>query len=200
MAPFLRPFLAVAPTTLADPATGRPYPFSGLYTTVDLPKGAFLGFYNGVFKDGSYGGRDAYVFSLSEVHIRPGRPRGKKSSGAVDPLRHPLAMCNEPPVGTRANVCAVEMTRAKDTLPGLPAKTRISALAFFTCRPVAGGQELFVHYGPQYHRGHYTPPPGSDAVVGEACYVAKPERETPMQMMQHFGLLYVDPECYVVHE
>lgn len=198
MPPFIRPFLTVAQTTLQHPETGEQYEFHGLYTGVNIPKGSFLGFYNGRFKDGEYRGRNSYVFSLSEMYIHP-----SKTKGYVDPMRYPLAMCNEPPNGTVANVCAVEFSKAKNVIPQLPSSASISALAFYTCRDVKGGEELFIHYGEAYHRGHYV---NYDTVadpltlVGKPCTVLKRDREMPMDMMRHFGLLYVDSECFVEME
>lgn len=194
MAPFLRPFLAVSQTTLKHPATHERYPFYGLFTTVDLPKGSFLGFYSGVFRDGEFRGRNAYVFSLSNAYIRP-----KKVKGQIDPTRYPLAMCNEPPVSTDANVCAVEFSKARGVIPQLPPTSSISALAFYTCRAVRAGEELFVHYGAHYDRSHYALYDDVDdplELVGRPCKTLKAERELPMDMMQRFGLLYVDKECY----
>ena len=195
MAPFLRPFLAVAQTTLKNPKTGKRYPFNGLFTTVHLRKGSFLGFYSGAFKDGEFRGRDAYVFSLSNVYIQPTKVKGR-----IDATRYPLAMCNEPPPSTDANVCAVEFSKARGVIPQLPPNTDISALAFYTCRDVKGGEELFVHYGSRYDRSHYdlykkTANPLN--LVGRPCKTLKAEREMPIDMMRYFGLMYVDPECYV---
>lgn len=197
MAPYHRPFLATARTTLRDPTTGEQFPFQGLYTTVDLPAGAFLGFYNGVFRDGSFRGRDAYVFALSNVYIRP-----KKKRGVVDAWQYPLAMCNEPELGKVANVYTVEFTRAKDVIPHLHPKTEVAALGFYTCRPVKGGEELFVHYGKYYDRSHYYNPNGRPPreLIGSPCRGNKDSRETPMGMAQTYGLYYVDSECYVVLE
>jgi len=198
MAPCLRPFLSVAQTTLVHPDTNARYPFDGLFTTVDLPKGAFLGFYSGSFRDGEYRGRDAYVFSLSTVHVRP-----RKSRGRVDPTRYPLAMCNEPAAGTDANVSAVEFSKARDVIPRLPPNTDIAAVAFYTCRAVKAGAELFVHYGGAYDRRHYVgydPVADPATLVGRPCKVLKREREMPADMMRRFGLHYVDPECYAIME
>jgi hypothetical protein len=195
MPPFLRPFLAVAQTTLTDPTTGECYPFNGLYTTVNLPKGSFLGFYNGDFEDGEFRGRDSYVFSLSNVHIRP-----QKVKGRIDSTRYPLAMCNEPPVSTVANVHVYEFSKAKGVIPQLKPTADVSALAFYTGRDVKGGAELFVHYGSHYDRSHYALYDQTEnplALVGRPCKTLKAERELPMDMMRHFGLMYVDRECYV---
>ena len=197
MAPYIRPFLAVAQTTLRDPTSGEQYPFMGLYAGMDLPKGTFLGFYSGDIKDGDYTGKDSYVFQLSDVYIKP-----RKTRKGVDPVRYPLAMCNEPRPGETANVTTIEFSSAKDVIATLKPKTKIAALGFYTCRDVQGGEELFVHYGKRYHRGHYANPDGLDPLdlVGKPGKLLKTERETPMQMAATFGLFYVDKECYVEYE
>lgn len=202
MAPFLRPFLAVARTTLTSPVTGNQYPFHGLYATVDLPKGSFLGFYNGTFRhagERGYTGKDSYVFTTSNEYIVP-----KKTKGRVDPTRYPLAMLNEPPPGTTANVTAVEFVTAQHVIPQLAPRTKIAAIGFFACRAVAAGEELFVHYGARYNRRHYENPHDlpHDELVGKSCTLLKKERERPTDMTALFGLshAHVDPECFVVYE
>lgn len=196
MAPHVRPFLAVAQTTLQHPGTGARYPFHGLFTTVDLPAGAFLGFYNGVFKEGTYRGKDSYVFSTSDMYVKP-----KKTRGTVLGAAYPLAMANEPPRGSQANVMVVEFSRADGVVPQLPRKTRISALGFYTCRTVRAGEELFVHYGSAYYRGHYDNPHGVEDLVGAPCSIKKAQRERPVDMAAAFGLQpYVPPECFVEYE
>ena len=195
MAPFIRPFLVFGRTALRDPETQEQYPFHGVFAGMDLPAGSFLGFYNGTFRDGEYRGKDAYTFSLSDMHIRP-----KKTKGAVDPTRYPLAMLNEPPPNVQANVFAIEFSKADGVLPFLAKRQSIAALGFYTCRRVAGGEELYVNYGSKYFRGHYKNPEGvaPNSLVGPACMLKKNERETPAQMMEAFGLHYVDKECYEV--
>lgn len=197
MAPFCRPFVAVAPTTLVDDAQRR-LPMRGLFTTRPLKAGQFLGFYNGTFREGDYKGRDTYVMSTSDFHIRP-----KKTRGVVDPAAYPLAMCNEPPNGSMANVVIHEFTRARGVLPHLPPTASIAAIGFFACRDVRAGEELFVHYGNRFAR----PLPGRSAgskeeySVGVPCRIKKSECETPVQMMEALGLLpHVDRECYVEYE
>ena len=195
----MRPFLAVAQTTLRHPDTSEQYPFLGLFTTVDLPRGSFLGFYSGEFRSGTYHGKNSYVFQLSDVHIRP-----KQTRKGVDAAKYPLAMCNEPPPGRRANVFTSEISRAKDAIPTLPVGAKIAALGFFTCEDVARGQELFVHYGNAYDRRHYANPKGvSDllTLVGGKGFIKKGERETPVHMIRAFGLHpYIDGECYDEYE
>ena len=197
MAPCLRPFLAISQTTLSHPITGTRYPFLGLFTTVDLEKGSFLGFYNGTFKEGEYRGTDSYTFGVSDFHIRP-----PKKNGKVDAARYPIAMCNEPPVGVTANTFAVEMNSAKEAIPNLPSKARISALAYFTCRDVKAGEELFINYGKAYevNRKKYPHYGMTKESVGPSCRLTKKERELPVDMLKRFGIFYVDNECYVEYE
>lgn len=196
MAPYVRPFLAVAQTTLHGP-DGTRYPFMGLFTTVDLPKGSFLGFYSGEFKEGEYRGKDSYVFQLSDVYIKP-----RKTRRGVDAARYPLAMCNEPRPGETASVAVVEFSTARDVITSLPPSTKIAALGFFTCRDVRGGEELSVHYGTRYHRGHYANPDDVDPLrlVGKPGRLLKAERQTPRHMAAAFGHFYVDRECYIEYE
>ena len=197
--PYLvRPFLAVSRTTLSDPATGERYPFAGLFTTVDLPAGAFLGFYNGKIRDGEYRGKDRYCISGSEVHVRP-----VKTKGVVRPEEYPLAMVNEPPPDTEANTSIVEFSTAGGVVPGLPSKTSIFAIGFFTCAPVRAGSELFVNYGKGYDRSHYPNPldvPVS-RMVGKTCRPPlKAQRERPVDMMAKYGIDRVDADCFAVLE
>ena len=172
MPPFVRPFLAVSQTTLRGP-DGERLPFKGLFATRALPKGAFLGFYNGTFKEGSYGGRNSYVFSLSDFHVIPRMQRGK-----VSEILDPLAMTNEPSASGQANVYAHEFSSANGVLPHLPGRTQIAAIGFFTCADVPAGSELFVHYGDKYSRADYPNPDElpDHLLVGKACKLKKAER------------------------
>lgn len=199
MPPCVRPFLVVARTTLVDPSTGTRYPFNGLFAGQDLPKGAFLGFYHGTFKDGVYEGRrDAYVFATSDMHIVP-----KRRSKGVSAYEHPLAMCNEPPRGGAANVSSHEFTTAKHVIPHLKASTKIAALGFHTCTCVRAGEELFLHYGREYDRSHYKrlySAERDDDTVGDPGRLRVGERELPERMMQTFGLYsFVLDDCYALY-
>lgn len=188
----------VGRTSLIDLATHEAYPFMGLFSGIDLSAGAFLGFYNGKIKDGDYGGKDSYVMSNGNVYVKPVKNKGK-----VDPAKYPLAMINEPPPGTDANVFVVDFSKAKDVVPSLPGTQDISAIGFYTCRAIKGGEELFLNYGKRYYRGAYPNPLGItdlSLLVGNGCRLTKSKRETPIEMMHSFGLLYVDKECYVLME
>ena len=195
MAPCIRPFLSVSRTTLSDPVTGNRYPFNGLFASIDIPAGSFLGFYNGTIKDGEYKGNNRYVFSMSSAYVVPPSIKGR-----VDAYMYPLAMVNEAPANGFANACIIEFTSAKGVIPSLSPKTEISAIGYFTCFDVEAGEELFINYGKTYNRSHYSNPDGvsSSSLVGKGCHVLKNKRETPLQMMENFGLHpFVDKECYV---
>ena len=203
MAPHYRPFLAIAQTTLTNVKTKKRFEFNGLFTTRHIGKGSFIGFYNGTFHDSGeagYRGKDAYVFTTSGQYIVPKRPRGSMP----DPAKYPLAMANEPPRGTVANVTAVELTRARGVISQLPPNTQISAIGFFACRDIEAGEELFVHYGPRYNRNSYPNPEDipQQQLVGEPCKLLVKERQLPIGLADEFdefgvAYLHVDPECYV---
>jgi len=207
--PFVRPFLAVAPTMLRDGTTGERLPFDGLYTTQTLRRGAFLGFYNGDYKEvgeRGYRGKHDYVFHVSDGYFVPRRVR-RGGALRVDPLKYPLAMLNEPPRGGHANVIAVEIASAAGAVPHLPPRTKISAVGFYACDDVPAGQELYVHYGARYHRGHYPNPDNlpHHELVGRACpKLNKPERETVEAMCRSFGLdparVRVNADCFIIRE
>ena len=224
MAPYVRPFFKIAQTTLRDP-DGYRYPFLGAFTSKDLAAGTLLGFYNGSFRQqGSrgYTGRNPNVFSTSDFHIIPkysGAPN-ENSSDDDEPLdaRHarkmralatnaascyPLATVNEPPPGHVANVMAVEIRTAKDFILDLPPRTTISALAYYTTRPVVTNEELFVHYGPGYSRRHYENPDDRNPrdLVGKASYIKKQHRETVRDAVQQHGpsFAHVPKECYTIY-
>lgn len=199
MAPFIRPFLVVSQTTLTDPTSGERYPFHGLFAGEDLALGAFLGFYNGIFKDGTYRGKGKYTFSTSDMYVRP-----RSTKNGISAVEYPLAMCNEPAPESTANVCNVEFTKADKVIPQLKSSAKIAAIGFYACRPIQAGEELFIHYGRFFNRSHYPRPEDQDIgmnLVGKQCYVKKMNRETPLQMMESCGLHpFVPNECYAEYE
>jgi hypothetical protein len=200
MPPFVRPFLAVSQTTLTN-VNGKRHPFHGLFTTLDIPKGGFIGFYNGEYHqtEKPYNGRDAYVFTTSDGYIKPSR---KKK--AVDPAAYPIAMMNEPRPSESANVCAVELSSAKNVIPHRKPSTKIGAVGVYACRKIKAGEEIFINYGRHYKRNHYDNPDGIDPykLVGPPCKILKEDREPVQQMQRAFGIEFVtvDPECYVLYE
>lgn len=195
--PCIRPFLAVAQTTLTDPDTKERYPFDGLFAGRNIPAGGFLGFYNGNFKDGTYRGKGAYTFQLSDMYVMP---KPDRRTGTVSSAEYPLAMCNEPPPGTTANVVQRELSTARHVIPQLPAKTGIAALGFYVCRDIRAGEELFLHYGTRYNRNHYKAHSNGE-VVGAAGKIKVQFMELPTLMMEHFGLQpYVPPDCFREYE
>ena len=83
--PYVRPFLSISQTTLSDPSTGKRYKFNGLFTSVPLPRGSFLGFYNGKYVEGEYRGKkNSYTMSTSSGAIVPELIKGK-----VDGRKYP---------------------------------------------------------------------------------------------------------------
>lgn len=197
--PLIRPFLAVAQTTLHDPETGNRYPFNGLFAGQFLPKGSFLGFYNGDFKDGHFKGKaGAYVFQMSDMFIVP-----RKKNKTISSFEYPLAMCNEPEPGSVANVTQHEFTKAKDVVPQLAKGSKIAALGFYACKDIPAGQELFLHYGNAYDRSHYktASPHERGQIVGHRCTLLKSEKESPLQMMTKYGLHpFVPQDCFREYE
>lgn len=226
MAPYVRPFYAISQTTLRD-AAGYRYPFHGGFTTVNLPAGALLGFYNGSFKPvgaKGYARRNRNAFGTSDFIIVP-KYRGAQEEGSSDDdetlderharkeasvpvpkgaAAYPLALINEPPAGQVANVMAAEVSRAKDHIMSLPGRTPIAALAYYATRDIRAGEELFVHYGPGYRRTHYDNPLGKapEDLVGKASTIPKAQRETVRDLARRFGPQFeiVPKDCYVVYD
>lgn len=199
MAPYVRPFLASAQTTLTYTEVGsngrsivKRYPFQGLFTTSHISKGGFIGFYNGTIRDlkeGSvYRGKDAYVVSASNVYVKPRRKKGEITFGMA-----PLALANEPAFGNNTNACFIERSTAKDVVPQLKPSHPITAVVVYACTDIAAGDEIFVHYGENYDRRHY-----ADPRVGKRCYVNLKERESVHSLVAQYGLAYahVDEECF----
>ena len=81
-----------------------------------------------------------------------------RRGGAVDPVRYPLAMLNEPPPHRSATALLVEISSSTGAIPQLPAKTPIDAIGVFACAAIAAGSEILVHYGSRYNRSHYDNP------------------------------------------
>lgn len=203
MAPHVRPFLAVGPTTLTN-GKGKRVECNGLFATRPLKRGRLLGFYNGRFTD-RYPDGDSilrkYVFNLSddETMIVP-RSRVDERTGKefVDPTEYPLAMCNEPPPDEPPNVQTYELTRAGKyvTREGLSPKTPVVALLFFACSDVAAGDELFVSYGNEFDRDY----PVSLAQPPPRLRVR--EQETVEDLVRTHGecCKHVDEECFTTYE
>ena len=174
----------------------------GMFAVEDLPAGSFLGFYNGVLKDGQPKRRNSYTLQLSNVYIQP----KTRSRGVVSAMDHPLAMCNEPPPGQKSNVFVKDFAQARDVIPDLPPYTQISAAGFYTCRHVRAGEELYFHYGREYNREKYTRPNDEkdlSKLVGTACKPLKnSDLETPRQMAQRYNLPFdsVGPDNYVFYD
>jgi hypothetical protein len=188
---YIRPFLSISQTTLTDPRTGERYPFKGLFTSAPLPRGSFLGFYNGEYMEGGYRGKkNSYTMSTSLGVFVPKVVRGK-----VDGRKYPLAMINEPAVGEQANVVIAEFHKAKGVVPQLHPKQSIDAIGFYTSEDVPAGRELFAHCGYAFGRAGY-----QVGTRGRPLRVS--ERETPQDMARafHFQHFTVPEDCFEEYE
>ena len=178
-------------------------PFLGLFASTNLPANTFLGFYSGVFYEEVWEEDDVedpaclppksdYSVNLSGFTVIP--------PNKVNPSTHPMAMINEPPKGTTANVAVVEWSQAKDAIPGLPPKTNIYCAAMTTCREISAGEELYYYYGDYYDRTHYGPKPHN---VGKGCKpLARnkiPKEQRPRQVLEARGVIPKN-DTYIVVE
>ena len=182
--PFVRRGLEARQTLLQRKGRRERLPFYGLFTTVDLPANAFVGYYMGNFYDEDDPDipRSHYAVSGSGFTVVP----PDHPDGGVDPQAFPLAMMNEPPAMTDANVGVVEWTRAGDALPhGGPANAEILVVAMHTCKPVRAGQELYFYYGNLYDRRHYGRPPYN---VGRGC-PSIPRQGIPLEERPRYVML-----------
>lgn len=185
--PFVHPGLLVKQTHLTKGK--QRLPFYGLFARCDLPRNTFLGYYTGEFYDDE---EDDIPVSLYAVNGSGFTviPPGEEDPDGVDPRYYPLAMMNEPPRGTSANVDVVEWLFAKDAVPGIPPKQKVNVLAVHTCRDILAGEELYFYYGELYDRRHYGKRPYN---VGCACErpVRRndvPHSERPCQALLRRGI------------
>lgn len=198
--PYVRPNLIVKQTLLRKGK--KRLPFNGLFTLVDLPKHTFLGYYMGKFYD-DVDDDDApdyekppkshYAISGSGYTVIP---PGERTQAGVNPRMYPLAMMNEPPKDTQANVTVVEWREAHDAVPGERPTQLVGVLAMHTCRAVAAGEELYYFYGNSYDRRHYGRKPHN---VGRGCSIRRtdvPDAERPRNAMLTRGITSV-PEGLV---
>lgn len=198
--PLVRPHVEVDQTTLRHPKTGKLYPFNGLKTRKAIPRGGFIGFYNGTFRDGTARKNGMYTFQLSYMYIEP-----QRGNEVVSGNEFPIAMCNEPGPGETANVMMREFGsnrhKNKDgtfskVIPQLTKTKKITALGYYACRDIAPDEELFIHYGDAYNRrGYKTDAEGN--VVGTSCNILVSELESPEDMMSSFGMNpFVPEDCF----
>lgn len=61
-------------------------------------------------------------------------------------------------------------------VPGISPNTEISAIAFYACRNVKKGEELFLHYGDSYDRSHYVNNGASVGHIATLNEAAVPKR------------------------
>ena len=140
MPPLVRPFLAVA-QTLVSPATAS-VP-SQIAATQPIPAVPFWGSTMAVSADAREWVRRQAPVRL--LHLRALHQMPPRRGGAVDPVRYPLAMLNEPPPH-RSATASGQISSSTGAIPQLPAKTPIDAIGVFV-RGHRGGGEILVHYG-----------------------------------------------------
>lgn len=153
----------VGRTTLTS-VDGTRLPFHGLFATEAIQRGDFVGFYCGDFydEDDEEVPTSAYAMNGSGFLVVP---------PTIDPVWYPMAMVNEPPLGASANVCLLEWAKAGEVDPDWPKKTDpVQCLSFHATRTIRAGEEIFLHYGPEYDRSHY---PAKGKLVGSPSRLAK---------------------------
>ena len=158
--PYERPGLLVRQTLLTK---GRKrLPFYGLFADTFIPKHAFLGYYTGNFYDEVVGDEEDedvenppppshYAANGSGFTVVP---PGEGTARGVDPASYPMAMMNEPPLGTVSNATIVEWLKAEDGLPNaeLRPNQKIGVVAIHACSNIQAGEEIYFHYGEDYER------------------------------------------------
>ena len=185
-----RPKLYVKQTLLKRGKTRLP--FLGLFTDAPIRKHDFVGIYRGDFYDEEEEDipTSAYAMNVSALTIVPQN---------IDPRMNPLAMVNEPPRGTQANVTIVEWTKAKDALPGKKAGD-VLMVAFHACRNITEGEELYYYYGDTYDRRSYGRRPYN---VGTGCNLSRsniPVDQRPGPYLHSLGVQRLPNDTYVVFE
>lgn len=200
---YARPGLVVRQTLLRG-AGGKRLPFRGLFTTVDLPAYAFLGYYTGKFypeeDEQDEGGPSQpptshYALHISGCTIIPPSAPGEP----ISPTSYPLAIMNEPPRHVEANVGVIEWLRAREAVPGIPGSAKVMVAAVHTCRAVAAQEEIYFYYGTCYDRRHYGRKPYN---VGVGCKRMNrshvPAGEVPRTHMEARGVTSVpEGEAYL---
>lgn len=199
--PFVRSGLVVKQTKLRK--AGKRLPFNGLFTTVDLPAYAFLGYYAGTFYEEYWDGEaledvtpppvSHYAVNLSGFTIVPPGHNGPS------PEKYPLAMMNEPPRNMEANAGVIEWLYARDAVPGLKPSEKVLVAAIHVCRAVAANEEIYFYYGDLYDRRHYGRKPYN---VGFGCKTINRAHvspaETPRNYLESRGILSVpEGEVYI---
>lgn len=191
--PYVRPGLLIKQTQLTTGGKGGKnarLPFHGLFTMVDVPAYAFLGYYTGVFYDEDDESRAPSNYAVSGsgyVVVPPG-----EHHGGVDPAQYPMAMMNEPPRGRTANATMVEWATAKNAVPGVSPRSRVAVLAVHACVDIPAGSEIHFHYGKEYDRRHYGRKPYN---VGSPCpgfaQTLVPDHERPRRALEMRGIHHV---------
>ncbi len=89
---------------------------------------------------------------------------GSTACVVADPMNLlcPVAFANEPPPGVEPNLIALTtgvLGHPSETPDDLFLWRPITPIVVATTRPVAAGEELWLHYGPLYDRSHYSGSP-----------------------------------------
>ena len=186
--------VAIAQTLLTKTVRGKVQrlPFWGLFAIQDIPKYGFLGYYCGEFYEEDDPrlkrpplSKSHYKFNGSGFTVIP-----HETDGIVSPLRYPMAMVNEPPPGTTANVCIIEWGKAGQAIPQLPPRDNVMVIAMHATRAIRAGEELYIHYGNGYDRRHY-PKVNRQPAVGLPSHVSQyevPPEEYPRAVMQRLNV------------
>ena len=196
--PGCRPNLYVSRTTLYS-QPGERLDEMGIFTSVPLQPGQFVGLYNGTWWDmDAYqsipnprrASLDRYSIGTSgdqdgEIVVSPPLVNGQPS-----PAAHPLAMANEPQQLSSANCVLVEFNFLLDevdvdpnSVPEERQDDEYCAVGLVVCRPVGSNRELLWHYGRNYPRPTWS--------AGKACRAPRRNRwEDPLVVLGR-----IPPDC-----
>lgn len=189
--PCCRAGLYIAQTTLTD-ANGQRLNEMGLFTSVPLNPGAFVGLYNGHWWD-----VDAYEAIPQAQKLRLDR-YSISTSGDQDgeivvsppltgerpnPQIYPLSMSNEPSALSQAN-CVLqeysflldEVDVDPDAVPEERQTDEFIGAGLMICRRVGKNRELYWHYGNAYPRPYR---------VGRSCRLPpRNQRQDPLTVLE----------------
>lgn len=192
-----RPNLFIKQTNLTKGK--KRLPFMGLFTSAPIRKYDFIGIYRGDFYEEDSDSetesgipKSAYSINVSGVTLVPEH---------VDKQKNPMAMANEPPKGTQANVTIIEWVKCKDAIPGRHGKNKDCLMvAFHACRDISEGEELYYYYGSKYDRRSYGRRPYN---VGTGCSLARgkiPVEERPGPFLESIGVTSLPNDSYVLYQ
>lgn len=110
--PACRQDLYIARTKLCD-KNGKRLNFLGVFTAKPLKPGDFVGFYTGEWWEENAYERRANLAKLNEYALNTSSelvisPPIEEGESRPDPTKHPMSICNEPPLHLRANAFLTE--------------------------------------------------------------------------------------------